>query len=127
MEEAHDRLGTVDILVNNAGVLFPESLLTLGERRLQLMYEILVHAPLDLSQRVAPIMIDQKRGWILNISSGGALQVAGPPFERRGVGMYGAFKRCLEAITNGLAVDLYEHNIAVNCLSPTDVSPFRAS
>ena len=123
IEEAHAALGRIDILVNNAGVLFPDSVLTLPEKRLQLMYEVLVHAPLDLSQRVAPIMIGQGRGWILNISSVGALPVSGPPFAGRSVGMYGAFKRAVEAMTNGFAIDLYDHNIAVNCLAPTDVVP----
>ena len=42
------------------------------------MYEVLVHAPLDLSQRVVPLMTEQGRGWILNISLGGALPVARP-------------------------------------------------
>ena len=121
--EAHAALGSIDVLVNNAGVAFGESVVTLPEKRLQLMYEILVHAPLDLSQRVAPIMIKQGHGWILNISSTGALPVAGPPFPGRSVGMYGAFKRAVEAMTNGFAIDLYEHNIAVNCLAPTDVVP----
>lgn len=123
IEQAHSDLGGIDILVNNAGVLFPDSVVTLSEKRLQLMYEVLVHAPLDLSQRVAPIMIEQGRGWILNISSTGALPVPGPPFPGRSVGMYGAFKRTVEAMTNGFAIDLYEHNIAVNCLAPTDVVP----
>ena len=123
IDEAHAALGSIDILVNNAGVAFGDSVVALPEKRLQLMYEILVHAPLDLSQRVAPIMIKQGHGWILNISSTGALPVAGPPFPARSVGMYGAFKRTVEAMTNGFAVDLYEHNIAVNCLAPTDVVP----
>jgi NAD(P)-dependent dehydrogenase (short-subunit alcohol dehydrogenase family) len=123
IEEAHAALGSIDILINNAGVLFPDSVVTLTEKKLQLMYEVLVHAPLDLSQRVAPIMIEQGRGWILNISSEGAQPVAGPPFTKRSVGMYGAFKRSVEAMTTGFAIDLYEHNIAVNCLSPTDVVP----
>ena len=123
IEEAHDKLGSLDILVNNAGVLFGEPNSQLSEKRLQLMYEVLVHAPFDLSQRVVPIMKAQGRGWILNISSVGALQVPGPPFDRRPPGMYGAFKRAVEGMTNGFAVELYDDNIAVNCLSPTDVVP----
>lgn len=123
IEEAHQQLGSIDVLVNNAGVLFGDSVVTLPEKRLALMYEVLVHAPLDLSQRVVPLMTQRGRGWILNISSVGALPVAGPPFTGRSVGMYGAFKRAVEAMTTGFAIDLYDQNIAVNCLSPTDVVP----
>ena len=46
MDAAHEALGSIDILINNAGVLFGESVVTLSEKRLQLMYEVLVHAPL---------------------------------------------------------------------------------
>jgi citronellol/citronellal dehydrogenase len=124
IEDVHNQLGSIDILINNAGVLFGDPNSQLSEKRLQLMYEVLLHAPFDLSQRVVPYMKEQGRGWILNISSVGALQVEGPPFASgHRPGMYGAFKRAVEGMTNGFAVELYEHGIAVNCLSPTDVVP----
>lgn len=123
VDEAREQLGDIDILVNNAGVLFGDRNLELSEKKLALMYEVLVHAPFDLSQRVGRHMVERKRGWILNISSVGALQVPGPPFERRPPGMYGAFKRALEGMTNGFAAELYEHGIAVNSLAPTAVVP----
>jgi citronellol/citronellal dehydrogenase len=121
--EAQEQLGDIDILVNNAGVLFGGSNLELSDKRLGLMYEVLVHAPFDLSQQVGRLMAERGRGWILNISSVGALQVEGPPFTRRAPGMYGAFKRSVEGMTNAFAVELYDRGVAVNSLAPTDVVP----
>lgn len=123
IDEAQDKLGDIDILVNNAGVLFGGSSLELSDKRLGLMYEVLLHAPFDLSQRVGRLMVGRDRGWILNISSVGALPVEGPPFTRRPPGMYGALKRAVEGMTNAFAVELYSHGIAVNSLAPTAVVP----
>jgi citronellol/citronellal dehydrogenase len=123
VDEAQQQLGEIDILVNNAGVLFAGPNLELPDKRLTLMYEVLVHAPFDLSQRIGRTMADRGRGWILNISSVGALQVPGPPFERRPPGMYGAFKRAVEGMTNAFAAELYPRGVAVNSLAPTAVVP----
>lgn len=123
VEAAQEQLGDIDILVNNAGVLFGGPNLELSDKRLRLMYEVLVHAPFDLSQRIGRLMVQRERGWILNISSVGALSVEGPPFDRRPPGMYGALKRAVEGMTNGFAAELYPHGIAVNSLAPTAVVP----
>ena len=57
--EVEAALGTVDILVNNAAAAFylPTPEITLKRRRI--MYELNVHAPIDLAQGVIPGMRDQ--------------------------------------------------------------------
>ena len=67
--EVEAALGPVDILVNNAAAAFylPTAEMTLKRRRL--LFELNVHAPVDLAQAVVPGMRERGEGWIVNISS----------------------------------------------------------
>ena len=77
--EAVARVGSPDIVVNNAAVTFLRPLDGFPERRLRLMVEMHVVAPLHLTQLAIPAMRERGRGWILNVTSvGGDL----PPVRR---------------------------------------------
>src|SRR5262245_8608082 len=62
-------LGTVDILVNNAGVFHRESLLETTVEHWEETQAVNLRAPFLLAQIVAPGMMAQRRGKIINISS----------------------------------------------------------
>ncbi|MGD9996855.1 MAG: SDR family NAD(P)-dependent oxidoreductase [Ilumatobacteraceae bacterium] len=115
-------VGPVDILVNNAAVAFLAAGSSYPERRTRLMFEINVHAPFDLAQRVIPEMVERGRGWIVNISSVGAVHPPGPPYDAlhtRGVyTVYGMCKAALDRMSTGLAAELHASGIAVSSLSP---------
>jgi NAD(P)-dependent dehydrogenase (short-subunit alcohol dehydrogenase family) len=116
---AVETFGTVDILVNNAAVSWFLPTLAFPEKRLALMYEALLHAPLALSQLVLPGMIERGAGWIVNISSTGARLRPGPPFgDVPPITVYGMFKAALERLTNGLAAETYDRGICVTCVAP---------
>jgi citronellol/citronellal dehydrogenase len=113
------RLGPVDILVNNAAALVHGDPSELSLKRRRLMFEVNVHAPIDLAQAVVPSMRQRRRGWILNITSAEA--------DHRGVGGethgwastgYGASKAALDRYTNGLAGELAGTGVAVHALAP---------
>jgi citronellol/citronellal dehydrogenase len=114
--------GPVDILVNNAAAAIYQPLDSFPLRRRRLIFEINVHAPLDLAQAVIPGMRATGRGWIVNLSSGTARHRAGPPFEEGTLGstptIYGASKAALNRITNGLAMELAGSGIRVNTIEP---------
>jgi citronellol/citronellal dehydrogenase len=116
-------LGPVDILVNNAAAAFYAPTAELNLRRRRLLFELNVHALVDLAQQVIPAMRAQRRGWIVNISSATSRHPSGPPFDP-GIKLggtstlYGATKAALERITTGLAAEVYEDGIAVNSLAP---------
>jgi NAD(P)-dependent dehydrogenase (short-subunit alcohol dehydrogenase family) len=113
-------LGPVDILVNNAAVTYYEPVADFSARHYEVMFEVDVRAPFELSRRVLPGMRERHRGWILNISSGASRHPAGPPFGlARGGTVYGMCKAALERFTTGLASEVYEDGIAVNVLSPS--------
>ena len=92
-------------------------------KRRRLLFELNVHAAVDLAQAVAPAMRARGQGWIVNISSATSKHPEGPPFSRgHKLGatstMYGATKAALERVTTGLAAELHGDGIAVNSLAP---------
>lgn len=117
-------VGPPDILVNNAAVTFLRPLDGFPEKRVKLMLEMHVVAPLHLSQLVIPAMRERGRGWILNLTSVGGDLPAGPPFDdfdaSAGFGVYGTAKAALNRLTKSLAAELYADGIAVNAAAPSN-------
>jgi citronellol/citronellal dehydrogenase len=122
--ETASQLGAPDILVSNAAVTYFTPVDDFTARRLRLMFDVQVEAPFHLAQLVIPGMRGNGSGWILNISSGAARHPSIPPASRaRGGTVYGMCKAAIERFSTGLAAELYEDNIAVNALSPSQVVP----
>lgn len=121
--EAERHLGPVDILVNNAAVTFLLPLEEFPKKRFDLMVEVQLWAPYQLAQLVVPKMKERGEGWILNISSRAANMAAGPPFDevqKGGFTVYGMVKAALDRLSNVMAAEFYEANVAVNALAPWD-------
>jgi NAD(P)-dependent dehydrogenase (short-subunit alcohol dehydrogenase family) len=114
--------GRIDILVNNAAAAIYASVLDYPPKRAHLMFEVNVHAPLELAQAVVPGMVERGEGWIVNVSSATARPADGPPFRTSGVttkiGVYGSTKAALNRITNAFAVELYGRGVRVNTVEP---------
>jgi NAD(P)-dependent dehydrogenase (short-subunit alcohol dehydrogenase family) len=122
VERTVAELGPIDILVNNAAAAMYAPLEGYSLKRRRFTFEVNVHAPLDLAQQVIPEMRARGAGWIVNLSSGAARHVAGPPFDGGGVGstigVYGASKAALNRLTNALALELHGAGIRVNTVEP---------
>ncbi|OBF92050.1 oxidoreductase [Mycobacterium sp. 852002-51152_SCH6134967] len=122
--EVVDKAGAPDILVNNAAVTFLRPLDEFPERRVRLMMEMHVMAPLHLTQMAIPAMRERGRGWVLNVTSVGGDLPDGPPFSdfdrTAGFGVYGTVKAALNRLTKSLAAELYDDGIAVNAAAPTN-------
>lgn len=121
--EVEAALGPVDILVNNAAAAFYLPTPDISLKRRRVMYELNVHAPIDLAQGVIPGMRARGAGWIVNVSSVTSRHPEGPPFPGgQSVGAtaatYGSSKAALERYTTGLASELYGDGIAVNAVAP---------
>lgn len=115
-------LGPVDILINNAAAAIYAPVGEMPLRRRELLFEVNVHAPVDLVQAVLPGMRARSSGWIVNVSSATSAHPSGPPYPSIAMGTtttpYGATKAALERFTTGLAAEVFGAGIAVNALAP---------
>ncbi|WP_461535804.1 SDR family oxidoreductase [Spongorhabdus nitratireducens] len=100
--------GTIDVLVNNAGRSIRRSLaLTYDrfhdfERTMQLNY----FAPVRLSMRLLPKMVEQRSGQVINISTIAVMGSAAPRFSA-----YVASKSALDSWSRSAGAEYREHNI----------------
>ena len=108
-----DRFGRVDILVNNAGVMDPEDFLATSEEAWDRTIDVNLKGAYLCSKEVAPIMIKQKKGKIINISSNSGLY---HPSSMRYV-EYVTSKAGMNGMTKAMALRLGPY-ITVNAICP---------
>jgi NAD(P)-dependent dehydrogenase (short-subunit alcohol dehydrogenase family) len=105
--------GTIDILVNNAGVAYLDDAENLSEEYWDKTMAVNLKAPFLLAQAVGRVMIQKKRGKIINIAS-----QAGVIALDKHVA-YCASKAGLIGMTKVLALEWAEFGINVNAIAPT--------
>jgi citronellol/citronellal dehydrogenase len=108
--------GHIEILVNNAAAAIYQPLATYPLRRRRVLFEVNVHAPLDLAQAAIPGMLAAGEGWILNVSSATGRMAFTKDTAR--LGIYGASKAALNQLTLALANELSGTGIRVNTVEP---------
>jgi NAD(P)-dependent dehydrogenase (short-subunit alcohol dehydrogenase family) len=105
--------GRLDILVNNAG-LAPENLAeNVREDDFDLTLAVNLKGTFFASQAAGRVMIRQKRGCIINMSSQAGFVAL--PTES----IYCMTKAAISHLTKCLAVEWGKHNIRVNAVAPT--------
>ena len=112
VEETAKKFDRIDILVNNAARSFLRSLLELREDGWDKVFDTNVKAAWLLSRSVARVMIEQKGGRIINITTVGA--------EKAELGMaaYGCSKAALKMLTRCMAREWAPFGILVNAVGP---------
>ena len=112
VQETIKKFGRIDILVNNAARSFLRSLLELREDGWDKVFDTNVKAAWLLSRAVARVMIEQKGGRIINITTVGA--------EKAELGMaaYGCSKAALKMLTRCMAREWAPFGILVNAVGP---------
>ncbi len=103
----------IDILVNNAGILIPATFLDTSEEIWDKTMEVNIKGAFLCSKEIAPIMLNQGKGKIINIASISGLA------ERAAVRdtAYVVSKTALIGLTRSLAVNLGP-DISVNAICP---------
>lgn len=103
----------IDILVNNAGNAHGLDPIQTGNTEdWDAMLDINVKGLLYVSKAVIPQMIARKNGHIINIGS-----TAGKEVYPKG-NVYCASKHAVDAINQGMRIDLNKHNIRVGAVNP---------
>lgn len=114
VKEAHDRWGRVDGLINNAGAtkfVNHADLEGLDAEDFHRLYDVNVIGPYQMTRAVAPIMKEQGRGAVVNISSIAGVMGVGSSIA------YTASKGALNTMTLSLARALGPE-IRVNTVCP---------
>jgi len=109
---ARDHFGRLDVLVNNAGMSHRQPFLDATAAAWDEIVGVNLKGVFFLSQAVARLMTAQGAGKIINISS---VHDARP---MAGNSVYNIAKAGLVMLTKSLALELAEHGVQVNCISP---------
>jgi len=105
---------SVDILINNAGFLQKASFTETSGDTAERTFNINFFAPAQLLKLLLPLMGKEKRSHVINISSIGAVQGSA---KFPGLAYYCASKAAIANLTECLAEEYKEQNIAFNCLA----------
>lgn len=107
-----ERINTCDLLINNAGISRVGLFTELSDLDLDNVINTNLTAAMKLTKKVLPMMISQKSGCIINISSiwgvyGGSCETA-----------YSAAKAGLIGFTKALSKETGFSGVRVNCIAP---------
>ena len=111
--EALSMFGTIDILVNNAGVTTIKSIIDTPDEDWDWVINVNLRAPFVLARALAPKMIEQKMGKIINVSSQSGVVAIDDHSA------YGASKGGLNMLTKMMTCEWGKHNIQCNTVCPT--------
>tara|TARA_Y100000031_G_scaffold152640_1_gene196179 strand:- start:7294 stop:8139 length:846 start_codon:yes stop_codon:yes gene_type:complete len=121
VDTARQEFGPIDVLVNNASQApwGPTKDIALNDWMNGLA--IVVTAPMLLSQKVLPDMLERGDGAIINVSTWMAAGPGRGPYDSgnmMGETAYGTVKAALERFTQGLAQEVYPDGITVAAIAP---------
>jgi 3-oxoacyl-[acyl-carrier protein] reductase len=122
VDEVLDRTGRIDILINNAGFADYSVIEDMSMETFDRTVEHYLRTPFVLTKAAVPHMRKQGAGWIVNIGSVTGVAPVRPYREYNktsGDVVYASMKAALHRFTQGVAAELLEANVAVNCVGPS--------
>lgn len=112
VKETVEQLGKIDVLVNNAGITKDGLLMRMAKEDFETVVNINLVGTFNVTRNVISLMIKQKSGRIINISS--VVGVTG----NAGQTNYSASKAGIIGFTKSLAREVASRNILVNAVAP---------
>jgi len=116
VDETIKKFHKIDILVNNSGRTWGGSPEDIQTEDWQKVIDLNITGTFRFTQRVGRVMIQQKRGNIINVSSYTGIRGINP--EILNAIPYSTSKGALIIFTKDLAAKWAEYNIRVNCIAP---------
>ncbi len=104
----------IDCIIHNAGSIINKPFEQIALSELEKVYRVNVFAPFYITQQLVGLMGKQHKGHVVNISSMGGFQGSS---KFAGLSAYSSSKASLAGLTECLAEELKDKNIAVNCLA----------
>ncbi|HBH94939.1 MAG TPA: 3-oxoacyl-[acyl-carrier-protein] reductase [Ruminococcaceae bacterium] len=108
--------GSIDVLVNNAGITRDGLLARMSEENYDLVIAVNQKSVYNMMRYVAPIMMKQRSGRIINMSSVAGLHGNAGQFN------YSASKAAIIGMTKSAAKELGSRGINVNAIAPGFIS-----
>ena len=112
VKEHSKGLGRVDVMINNAGRALEGLFSLTSPSEISQCITLNLEGTIQFTRSISRIMLRQRSGVILNISSVTGLR------GHRGVGIYGATKSGLDGLTRSLAKELGPAGIRINSIAP---------
>lgn len=112
VEQVLQEFGRIDILVNNAGITRDNLVLRMSEQQWDSVLDVNLKSAFNFIHAMAPIMVKQKGGCIINMSS--VVGLSG----NAGQTNYSASKAGLIALTKSVAKELGPRGIRANAVAP---------
>lgn len=109
-----EKWGTIDVLVNNAGYAYFSSIEFANTDEIKQLFDVNFWGVKNMLDEILPIMRQNKKGDIMNVSSLGGLRAFA------GFGYYHATKFALEGLSESLALEVKPLGIHVTLLEPGD-------
>lgn len=109
-----NKLDCLDVLVNNAGLLINKPFRELSSSDWEQTFATNVFGTVELIRILLPYLEKSQKAHIVNIGSMGGFQGSS---KFPGLAAYSASKAALANLTECLAEELKDQNIAVNCLA----------
>ncbi|HEY6646415.1 MAG TPA: SDR family NAD(P)-dependent oxidoreductase, partial [Mycobacterium sp.] len=122
VDQTLDRTGRIDILVNNAGFADYGLVEDMGLETFDRTVEHYLRTPFVLTKAAVPHMRKLGAGWIVNIGSVTGIAPVRPYRDYNktsGDVVYASMKAALHRFTQGVAAEVVDANIAVNCVGPS--------
>ena len=115
VENVVKEFGTIDILMNVAVMYHPKSVVDLDEESWDKLTEVNLKGYWLMIQEVSPIMMNQKSGSIINLTSRGGLKAHADKM----MGNYAIVKSGIAMMTRQYCRYLGPYNVRVNAIAPS--------
>lgn len=112
VDEIVKDFGRIDILVNNAGITRDGLMMRMTEQQWDMVINVNLKSAFNFIHAVTPIMMRQKSGSIINMSS--VVGVSG----NAGQANYSASKAGMIGLAKSMAQEIGSRNIRVNAIAP---------